>query len=271
MMPEEKAILPKARSVKSNSLSVSLAALWILVVASCTTTTVAPVETPTAEKEDAVEAARTSVTIGESRQGRPLIAHVFGDGPDTSLLLSTIHGDEYAGTPLLERLGEHLAAQPEWLAGRRVILLPVANPDGYEHRTRYNASGVDLNRNFPAENFRRKARYGEAPLSEPEAYALHELILEYEPARVVSIHQPVRVIDWDGPADGLAAAMSEACGLKAKRIGSRPGSLGSWFGEKLGRAIITLELPPNVEKLSTDELWDRYGDALLAFVTWADE
>jgi len=204
--------------------------------------------------------------IGTSVEGRPVRAWIHGDGADVALLLATIHGDESAGTPLLRRLGEHLETHPELLRGRTVVLVPVANPDGHEHRSRYNAREVDLNRNFPAGNHREKARYGATPLSEPEASALHDLIEELKPARVVSIHQPVRVVDWDGPGEPLAIAMASACGLPARRIGSRPGSLGSWFGETLGRPIITLELPAGVERLPADELWSRYGPALLVAV-----
>jgi protein MpaA len=75
--------------------------------------------------------------------------------------------------------------------------------------------------------------------------ALSDLIGKFQPAGLVSIHQPLACVDYDGPAAELAAAMSAACDLPVKRLGSRPGSPGAYFGEILGRPIITLELPKN--------------------------
>ena len=82
------------------------------------------------------------------------------------LLVATIHGNESAGTPLLERLAERLESDPELLRNRRVLLVTVANPDGLARRTRGNARGVDLNRNFPTTNRKDTRRSGTA-LSEP--------------------------------------------------------------------------------------------------------
>ena len=210
--------------------------------------------------------ARASVsgreTIGRSVQGRPIDLLALGDGAETVLLLATIHGDEWAGTPLLDRLADELLADPVSLVGRRVLLVGVANPDGYEGGWRENASGVDLNRNFPADNRREAEAYGEAGLSEPESAALAALVRASKPARVVSIHQPLRCVDWDGPAQDLAARMADSCGLPARKLGTRPGSMGAWVGEDLGIPIITLELPGGAQRLDADELWRRYGEAL---------
>ena len=41
------------------------------------------------------------VTLGQSVAGRPIIARVYGDGPETVLILASIHGSEPAGTPQL--------------------------------------------------------------------------------------------------------------------------------------------------------------------------
>ena len=84
---------------------------------------------------------------------------------------------------------------------------------------------------------------------------------------IVSIHQPVACVDWDGPpeAEALANKLAAACGLPVKKLGARPGSLGAWFGEVLGRPILTLELPADAP---TDAglLWDRYGAGLLGLL-----
>ena len=110
--------------------------------------------------------------LGRSVEDRPIHGHVFGSGSDSVLIMATIHGNEWAGTPLLERLADHLSAHPELVRGRRVVLVPVVNPDGYDRRSRYNANRVDLNRNFPAGNRRNSRRNGKQALSEPESRAI---------------------------------------------------------------------------------------------------
>jgi protein MpaA len=201
-------------------------------------------------------------TLGRSVEGRPIDAHLLGDGPLVVLFLATIHGDEAAGTPLLERLHERLRAESRLLAGRRAVIVPVANPDGLARGTRANARGVDLNRNFPSPNFRAGSSGGRTALSEPESRALHALLTEHRPARIVSLHQPLACVDWDGPGEELARRLAAACRLPARRLGSRPGSLGSWAGITLGLPIVTLELPARAPA-SPDALWERYGPALM--------
>ena len=205
--------------------------------------------------------AATPIIAGYSREGRAIEVRVLGDGQRTAMFLATIHGNEAAGTPLLRRLAEHLVAQAHLLEGRRVVLVPVANPDGYANGTRRNAAGVDINRNFKTANSR-----GRAPLSEPESRAIEALIERYRPAVVVSIHQPLNCIDYDGPAADLARSMAAACHLSVRKIGARPGSLGSYVGLELGLPIVTVELPRSASRLTSDGLWQRYGEMLLIAV-----
>jgi murein tripeptide amidase MpaA len=90
-----------------------------------------------------------SYTGGRSVENRPLEYLVLGQGRDVTLILATIHGNEPAGTPLVLQLARHLREHPLMLWGRTVVLVPVANPDGKARNRRFNANGVDLNRNFP--------------------------------------------------------------------------------------------------------------------------
>jgi protein MpaA len=136
---------------------------------------------------------------GRSVEDRPIEVWTIGTGDVVVLIIASIHGDEAAGTPLLERLAFELRARPELVEGRTVVLVPQANPDGVALGRRTNVNGVDLNRNFPASNYRARRRNGAGPLSEPESRALHDLILDVGPDRVISMHQPLQCIDFDGP------------------------------------------------------------------------
>jgi protein MpaA len=207
---------------------------------------------------------------GTSVQGRPIMYTVLGQGPDVTLIVAAIHGNEPAGTALVRRLAEHLKQNQHLLQGRMVVLLPVANPDGAAYNTRYNANKVDLNRNFATANRINNTEFGRTALSEPETSAIYQLLWQYNPDRIVSIHQSMGCIDYDGPSYGLASRMAQYCNLPIKKLGAKPGSLGSYAGLTLGVPIITLELSQSDSGLGSENLWRQYGKALLAAVTYPE-
>lgn len=206
--------------------------------------------------------------VGSSVQKRPIMCFVLGDGSDVTLIMATIHGNEPAGTPLVRSLSWYLRQHPAMLAGRKVVLMAVANPDGLANDSRYNAKGIDLNRNFEAANRVNSKQTGMTALSEPEALAIRQVILEYKPDRIVSIHQPLNCIDYDGPARMLADRMGQYCALPVKKLGARPGSLGSYAGVTLGIPIITFEMLQADSQLNSEALWRKYGRALLAAIVY---
>jgi protein MpaA len=83
--------------------------------------------------------------LGESFEGRPIRVFHRRDPDDVRVLVvGCIHGDECAGV----RIGGRLRTG----SPRRFLdlwILPTLSPDGRAARTRQNAGGVDLNRNFP--------------------------------------------------------------------------------------------------------------------------
>lgn len=210
-----------------------------------------------------------SVVVGRSVRGRPIVAQILGDGDDTVLIMAVIHGDETSGGPLVQKLSDYLNDHPDVMESHKVILIPVANPDGVALNCRENTRGVDLNRNFEASNRVNNGTNGFHALSEPETLALRKLIQEYKPDRIISIHQPLNCIDYDGPGQGLASRIAEACRLPVRKLGARPGSLGAYTGETLGIPTVTMELPREASKLSQAGLWSQYGQALLAAVTYS--
>ena len=94
---------------------------------------------------------QTAFTVGRSVEERDLTVHTNFDPHSQTppscltLFLGGVHGDEPATTELLFRF------QTEFLARGRmsypVIVWAELNPDGALRKTRYNANGVDLNRN----------------------------------------------------------------------------------------------------------------------------
>lgn len=208
--------------------------------------------------------------IGTSVEQRPIDYSVIGHGDDTVMIIASIHGDEHAGSTMLPHLKSHLANNPQLLNGRKVVILPQANPDGVAHKQRHNANGVDLNRNFEAENRENNITNGQHALSEPEARIIKQLIESFKPDRIITYHQPLDCIDYDGPAKGLAYAMGRYCELPVKKLGARPGSLGAYAGETLGIPTITVELLEEDSFVSSDILWQKYGQSLLAAIIYPE-
>ncbi len=93
-------------------------------------------------------------------------------GKDTSkikvLIFAQQHGDEQSGKEGAYFLPENYSNQRiDYLFDKiDLVLIPQMNPDGSEIDTRFNANGMDLNRNHLI-------------LTEPETIAMHKLFDEY--------------------------------------------------------------------------------------------
>ncbi len=182
-----------------------------------------PVPEPAAIIEPEVEAepelvvyAMSSTTIGNSVTGRPIEAYSFGDGDTTLLFVGGIHGGYEWNTSLLAyEMIDHLITNPELIPDNQTVtIIPNLNPDGTALVTgkdgvftisditdpstrladgRFNANGVDLNRNFdcrwaPESTWRGAVvSAGSAAFSEPEAAALRDW---------VAVNQPTAAVFW---------------------------------------------------------------------------
>lgn len=265
-----------------NKILTACLLIAVLTVTGCFEPVDYPKITGPAETQSILNSPQQQIA-GYSVQGRPMMYSVLGYGPEKIFIMSTIHGNEPAGIPIVRRLNAYLQNNPDLLAGRTVLLMPVANPDGFENNSRYNENKVDLNRNFAAENRVNNKVNGPDGLSEPESKAIEQIIRQHTPDRIVSIHQmvgqnyddlakkfPTGCIDYDGPGERLANFMTEYCELPVKKLGSRPGSLGSYAGVSLGIPIITFEMKGSDTQLDSQTLWDKYGKALLAAITYPE-
>ncbi|MFQ5804849.1 MAG: DUF2817 domain-containing protein [Phycisphaerae bacterium] len=240
--------------------------------------TAAPVPAPRAKRppvQTALPPGRPTIRtieLGRSVKGAPLVLEIFGDGPDAVFIFGGIHGSEPTSAALARSLANRLRINWDLFAGRTVAILAEANPDGLAKRRRTNANRVDLNRNFPAENWRpaRGAgrRNGSAPASEPETQAIMRATELVQPRRILSIHSTWHgrhCNNYDGPAEHLAKEMARCNGypVRARTRYATPGSFGSWAGIDRGIPTITLELPRDFDAA---QCWRENSAALLAFV-----
>ncbi len=200
--------------------------------------------------------------VGRSVEGRPLRLLQLGHGPRRVLWVGGIHGNEREGHIATAELPAVFAATPG--AGEAVTLtiLEDVNPDGSAANSRTNKNGVDLNRNYPANNYLAGDGRGERPLDQPEARVLHDLILDERPHLVIVAHswRGDHFINFDGPAEGFAKLFAARSGYRvhaSDKFAPTPGSLGSWVGRKLGIPILTLEylrgIDPRVAWMDTRE------------------
>jgi len=99
--------------------------------------------------------------LGQSVQGRILWGLKISDNPDSEenepevRICGLHHGNEYMSAELPLNLAlllvQNYSSDPtitELVDNREIWIIPMVNPDGREAGTRYNAHGVDLNRNY---------------------------------------------------------------------------------------------------------------------------
>lgn len=205
-------------------------------------------------------------TLGYSVKGRPIRAATIGKGPRRVLWVGGIHGDEREGRIATQELPAAFLATKGAESRVTLTILEDVNPDGTALGTRGNSNGVDLNRNYPAKNFRAERRYGMQPLSQPESRLLHDLLQKggYELVIVAHSWRGDHFINFDGPARGAAELFSNRSGYRVRDSGDMsptPGSLGSWVGRTLGKGILTLEYERGREAWAA---WNETKDAILA-------
>ena len=233
-----------------------------------------------------------------SEGGEPLIYWVYSDvvakqrqrpaDSTTTLLLGGVHPDERTPIHLAFRFAEALYQEPKTYEGSIVVVVPIVNPDGFLSKklSRTNKNGVDLNRNFATQDWwknarafwhkRRKAdsRYfpGVAPETEQGTRFQVDLLQRFEPDKVLSVHAPLGLLDYDGPGDEKKTALTEQ-EKKAKEVASiiaksaskykvidyrfYPGSLGNYLGNERNIPTITVELKSTDPKMS-EQYWNEF-------------
>jgi len=188
----------------------------------------------------------------------------------TVLIIGVFHGDEPEGEHLIKILMNDIKKNGKQFLKNKVLLIPCLNPDGKALNIRTNHNKVDLNRNFPTENWELSEQIdnyysGTSPASEIETKFLIEIIDEYKPDRILTLHTPYRVVNYDGPAQKIAEQLSKINGYPVQEnIGyPTPGSFGTYAGIEKNIPVITLELPENVK---IDKLWEENKDVFYYFL-----
>ena len=177
------------------------------------------------------------VEIGRSVLGAPIIAERLGTpGERRVLVIGVIHGDEDAGTAIVDEL-RRLGA-PD---GVELWLVESMNPDGQAAQVRHNANQVDLNRNFPYKwgpiGVPGDGQYaGSGPASEPETQAMVNFIAQLRPDIAMWYHQDLYVISpGEGREGRVRARYAELTALPIGGIsgGTYTGVAATWARREL--------------------------------------
>lgn len=213
--------------------------------------------------------AQLTPTVGRSVWGRPIFQRdIVAPSPQLRVLvIGGIHGDERSSSSLVLHWIQQAAQTPANVHWRFV---PLINTDGMllNPPRRTNASGVDLNRNFPTPRWDKEApiywgtrtksdprRYpGPKPLSEPESRWIYDEMERWKPNLIVSVHAPYAVLDFDGPA----VPPQRLGRLYLDQVGIYPGSLGNFGGIHKRVPVVTIELPSATmapSEAETRQMW----------------
>lgn len=118
---------------------------------------------------------------GRSYEGREILTATIGTGPRKILAWTQMHGDEPTHTAVLLDLFNYLLQTAEDLPAAAILsgctlrAIMMLNPDGAERNMRYNAQGIDINRDALA-------------LASPEARLLREQVRSFAPDFALNLH-----------------------------------------------------------------------------------
>jgi hypothetical protein len=203
----------------------------------------------------------TTQTIGYSSQGRAITSYVFGSGSNTILYTGAMHGNEKSSLYLMNAWIDEIEASPQSIpANTQLVIVPSVNPDGVAANRRYNAKGIDLNRNFDVSDWNADIQTvsgqaypgggGTAPESEPETKALVAYTRALQPSLTMSYHAAAAyaVGNTCGNTGSLASTYASLTGYRNMTgvVGAFSyqitGTYDDWICEKLGRRSVLIEL-----------------------------
>jgi murein peptide amidase A len=205
--------------------------------------------------------------IGFSLAARPIEVYTFGAGEKKYLIVAGIHGGyEWNTIALANELITHINENPGAIpTDVTLYIIRNMNPDGearsHDVDGRVNNNGVDLNRNFPSENWTEEwDRYGcwiYRPTtggahagSEPETRSVMGFVKTHRIDALISYHSAALGVfpggvPWEEPSKQLAKALSKATGYPYPPIDTGceyTGTLADWAVENGVGAAVDMEL-----------------------------
>lgn len=210
---------------------------------------------------------------GRSAGGKAIEGYEIGNGEHAILLFSAIHGNEKGTADLLHRLLLEIEADHSLLAAnKKLVVIPVANPDGYHDRQdKLNANEVNLNLNFQTTDWEQYGPEGTfagpEPFSEAESKILKNVVQQYAPALMIAFHSQGALVTPENhePSAALGKWYAQKTGYiyydDSNFEWDYFGTATRWFAETHGKPAITVELTNHHE---SD--WEINKNALLELI-----
>lgn len=162
----------------------------------------------------------------------------------TILIIGGFHGEEPQGDFVIRK---YLVEKDFSKIKNNIYFIPCLNPWGKDRGIRVNSNGVDLNRNYPTKNWLQTEKdenySGDRPASEVETNFMIKLLEQIKPDIILTLHAPLKCVNYDGPAKELADKIAEFCNYPViEDLGyPTPGSFGTYCGVERNIPTITLE------------------------------
>jgi len=240
-----------------------------------------PAKTVEVLREDTLPPSPTRTEVkekffGYSTKGRSIYGYEIGSGEEVLLLFGAIHGDEKNTADLLNKFVEEIQANPESISSsKKVVIIPIANPDGYYERSdNLNINSVNLNRNFGTKEWKPyeqgEVSAGSKPFSEKESVALKEVVEKYQPDVMIAFHSQGALVspEEDEASIALAKWYEEKTGYTYYDEWSYVGTATLWFWETLQKPALTVELTDHVEndwEVNKEALWSLVSEESFPF------
>jgi g-D-glutamyl-meso-diaminopimelate peptidase len=260
-------------------------------------------------------------SIGKSEYDRHIYAFRIGKGSATLFINASHHAREYFTTAIvMNQIQDLLSRQAneaelaDLLQHVTIWIVPMVNPDGVSlvqnglkafpevahdqllslnngsrnfKSWKANASGIDLNRQYPAdwEHIRQNPSNagpfnykGRKPLQTRESQAIMKFTYEINPQLAISNHSTGRLIFWNfhtlkenvARDQKLASQLSSITGYSRVKPTTNPsgGGYTDWFIQTFAKPAFTLELAPSnggkpVSLRYFEEEWSRNRDVLV--------
>ena len=205
--------------------------------------------------------------IGFSLASRPIEVYTFGEGAREYLIVAGIHGGYERNTiGLANELIRYANDHPEIIPENATLhIIRNMNPDGEARAEgvdgRVNNNGVDLNRNFPSENWiadwdrdgcwiYRPTTGGSYGGSEPETRTVMSFISKHNITALISYHSAALGVfpggvPWEADSIRLARALAKATGYPYPPLDTGceyTGTLADWAVENGVGAAVDMEL-----------------------------
>lgn len=231
--------------------------------------------------------------LGYSVQGRSILGARITDNPDIEeeepefRMIGLHHGNELMSTEmnllLLDYLTDNYGSDPtitSLVDGVETWIIPMMNPDGRmatPYPTRYNANGVDLNRDYGYI----WNQITPGVFSQPETRAIRNNGLENNFMLSLSFHTSGDVVNyvWNYSAvpaadDEIVAALSEEYGsyngywvVEGYYWYQTYGDCNDWSYGSRSDIDWTIEVADN----NIDQVWNENRDAIIALMLHTDE